>query len=91
MASFENNESIPADVYQTLNQSLELKCLITAHLEEAKEVNTNKFNKIFVFFFILIIFIKMLRACLNCSRLLENKVYLLFSFIESMAGSKSEA
>lgn len=39
MATIEIGELIPLDVYHHLNESLELKCLLDAHLEKLKEVN----------------------------------------------------
>lgn len=41
VAAADNLLAIPSDVYQSINQSLELKCLLDAHAEQLNEVIIN--------------------------------------------------
>lgn len=58
VATIENGELIPSDVYQNINESLELKCLLDAHLQKLNEVNSINISysfdlhAIFVFLFL---------------------------------------
>lgn len=40
VATIETGDLIPSDVYQSLNESLELKCLLNAHIEKINEVKS---------------------------------------------------
>lgn len=52
MATVEIGETIPSDDYHSINDSLELKCLLDAHLEKLKEVKIlNSFHFIFALVF----------------------------------------
>lgn len=52
MATVEIGELIPSDVYHNINESLELKCLLDAHVEKLKEVSIQFF--IFIHFILYI-------------------------------------
>lgn len=43
VAAADNLLTIPSDVYQSINQSLELKCLLDAHAEQSNEVFINEY------------------------------------------------
>lgn len=57
VATIENSELIPLDVYQSINESLELKCLLDAHHEKLNEVNFNIISLLTFFFLVKIFFV----------------------------------
>lgn len=46
VATAQTGGAIPSDVYHSINESLELKCLLAAHVEQQKEVRKKKIHDI---------------------------------------------